>query len=211
VADIGAGTGIFSRLLLERGCRVTAVEPNQAMREAAESTLGDLPEFTAVPGTAEATGLPDQSIQFIVCAQSFHWFDQAAARSEFKRILRPGGKAALIWNSRLTHGTPFLEEYEQLLQTFGTDYTRINHKNISRGSLASFFKEGEMNEARFKNRQVFDFEGLKGRLLSSSYSPVPGDPSYQPMMIELLEIFERNERNGRIFFDYETELFWGAL
>ncbi|GAB6991050.1 class I SAM-dependent methyltransferase [Paenibacillus pini] len=211
VADIGAGTGIFSELLLERGSLVTAVEPNQEMREAAEKKLEGKTGFRAVSGSAEVTGLPDQSIDFIVCAQAFHWFNRSAAQAEFKRILKPGGKVVLLWNSRLTKGTPFREEYEQLLQTFGTDYQQVNHKNISDDILDSFFKGGNMQEARFMNQQVFDFEGLSGRLQSSSYSPVSGDPRYETMMNELRNLFERNKEDDKVFFEYETEVYWGEV
>lgn len=211
IADIGAGTGIFSKLLLERGSRVIAVEPNPEMRQAAEKMLGGKPNFRAVPGSAEASGLSDRSVDFIVCAQSFHWFDRSAAKREFGRILKPGGKAALIWNSRLAHGTPFREGYERLLQTFGTDYKQVNHKNITPETLAAFFKEGTMREAKFANRQTFDFEGLSGRLRSSSYSPVPGDAAYEPMMEELRKLFEQNAQEGFVFFDYETEIYWGEI
>jgi SAM-dependent methyltransferase len=211
VADIGAGTGIFSKLLLERGSNIIAVEPNQAMREAAESSLGGNPNFRTATGSAEHTGLTDQSVDFIVCAQAFHWFDRAAAQLEFRRILKPGGKAVLVWNSRLTRGTPFLVEYEQLLRTFGTDYVQVNHRNISPEALALFFKEGDLHIGRFQNRQLFDFEGLSGRLLSSSYSPAPGHPNHEPMMAELRRLFDRNEQNGTVSFDYETEVFWGEV
>jgi len=211
VADIGAGTGIFSQLLLERGSQVTAVEPNKEMREAAGKKLDGRSGFRAVSGSAEATGLPDQSVDFIVCAQAFHWFDRNAARSEFKRILKPGGKVILVWNSRLTSGTPFREEYEQLLRTFGTDYTKVNHRNVSAEILSSFFQPGSMREARFTNQQVFDLDGLSGRLHSSSYSPAPGDPLYERMMIELRQLFERNRQDGKVYFEYETEVFWGEV
>jgi SAM-dependent methyltransferase len=211
VADIGAGTGIFSLLLLERGSQVTAVEPNKAMREAAEKELAGSPNFQAVSGSAEETGLPDHFADYIVCAQSFHWFDRTVAQTEFHRVLKPGGKAVLIWNSRLTHGTPFLAEYEQLMHTFGTDYVQVNHRNISHKGLSSFFKEGKLHEARFTNRQMFDFEGLSGRLQSSSYSPVQGHPNYEPMMSALRDMFERNQQEGKVFLDYETEVFWGEV
>ncbi|NQX57967.1 class I SAM-dependent methyltransferase [Paenibacillus qinlingensis] len=211
VADIGAGTGIFSELLLERGSNVTAVEPNQEMREAAVKKLGGEQNFRVVSGSAEMTGLPNKSVDFIVCAQAFHWFDRNATQSEFKRILKSGGKVVLIWNSRLTHGTPFREEYDRLLHTFGTDYKKVNHKNISNETLVSFFKLGEMQEARFTNGQKFDFEGLSGRLLSSSYSPVLGDPSYEIMMKELRNLFEQNKQNGSVFIEYETQVFWGEV
>jgi SAM-dependent methyltransferase len=211
VADVGAGTGIFSKLLVERGSRVIAVEPNQAMREAAEQWLGGYRNFSTVSGSAEATGLPDQSVHYIVCAQAFHWFDRTAAKTEFRRILKPGGKVALIWNSRLTSGTPFLEEYERLLHEFGTDYALVNHKNISLEGLQSFFEAGGPQAVRFANSQHFDFEGLRGRLLSSSYCPVPGDVNYKPMMEELRAIFDRNQKDGKVSIDYETEVFWGEV
>ncbi|PWW34356.1 MULTISPECIES: class I SAM-dependent methyltransferase [Paenibacillus] len=211
IADIGSGTGIISKLLLERGSYVIAVEPNQAMREAAEQMLESNPQFQSIEGSAESTGLPDQSVDFIVCAQAFHWFDRSAAQIEFRRVLRPGGRVILIWNSRLTNGTPFREEYNQLLHTYGTDYEKVNHKNISQTMLLSFFKEGSMHEMRVRMSQQFDFEGLKGRLLSSSYSPAPGHANYDPMMKELRNLFNRNNQDGIVEFDYETEIFWGEV
>lgn len=211
ILDIGSGTGIISKLLLERGSYLIAVEPNQAMREAAEQMLESNPNFQSIPGSAESTGLPNQSVEFIVCAQAFHWFDRSAAQTEFRRILQPGGRVILIWNSRLTNGTSFREEYDQLLNTYGTDYEKVNHKNISQTMLLSFFKEGSMHEVRFRMHQEFDFEGLRGRLLSSSYSPVPGHPNYNPMMTELRNLFDRNNQNGIVPFEYETEIFWGEV
>lgn len=211
VADIGAGTGIFSRLLLQRGTSVTAVEPNGAMREEAERALGSYPGFRAVNGAAEQTGLPDASVDFIVCAQAFHWFDQPAAKREFHRLLRPGGKTVLIWNTRLRSGSPFLEAYERLLLDLGTDYAQVNHTNIDKSQLSAFFQEGDMHEGRFPNRQLFDFDGLSGRLRSSSYTPVPGHPNYEPMMSELRKIYERYQQDGRVSFDYETEIYWGSV
>lgn len=211
IADIGSGTGIFSKLLLERGSDVIAVEPNQAMRAAAEQMLEGHPNLVTMSGSAESTGLPDQSVEFIVCAQAFHWFDRSSAQTEFRRILKPGGKVILIWNSRLTQGTSFREEYDQLLHTYGTDYEKVNHKTISQTMLLSFFKENTMRKAQFKMSQEFDFEGLKGRLLSSSYSPVAGHPNYNPLMTELRNVFDRNHQEGIILFDYETEIFWGEV
>jgi ubiquinone/menaquinone biosynthesis C-methylase UbiE len=208
-ADIGAGTGIFSKLLLERGVRVTAIEPNEKMREAAMEELGGETNFRIVMGSAETTGLPDHSVDMIICAQSFHWFDRQAARTEFQRILRPGGRTALIWNSRLTEGTPFREQYDRLLYRYGTDYAKVVHTNITPEMLASFFEKGTLREARFTNSQLFDFDGLRGRLLSSSYSPLPGHPNYEPMLDELRSLFERNQVNGRVPFDYVTQVFWG--
>ncbi|WP_028610263.1 class I SAM-dependent methyltransferase [Paenibacillus harenae] len=211
IADIGAGTGIFSKLLLERGSRVIAVEPNDAMREEAEKQLGGEPGFRALTGAAEATGLPDRSVDFIVCAQAFHWFDRSAAQAEFSRILKENGKAVLVWNSRLTHGTPFLEEYDRMLRTFGTDYAKVNHKNITKEILYPFFKKDKLCEARFAYRQICGLEELSGRMLSSSYTPLMGHPDYEPMMEELRGVFNRNQENGNVSLEYETELYWGEV
>ncbi|WP_189014169.1 class I SAM-dependent methyltransferase [Paenibacillus marchantiophytorum] len=211
VADVGAGTGIFSSLLLERGSLVTAVEPNQAMRSAAIQSLANQLNFQAVSGSAEATGLPDQSVDFIVCAQSFHWFDRAATQAEFRRILKPGGQVILIWNARLTSGTPFLASYEHLLQTFGTDYEQVKHKNVSPEQLALFFKQDAMHQAQFKMSQALDAAALEGRLLSSSYSPLPGHANYEPMIAELKLIYERTNQDGVVHFDYETLVYWGEV
>lgn len=211
VADIGAGTGIFSRLLLERGSRVWALEPNREMREAAVEALGGQTGFTPLPGSAEETGLPDASVDHIVCAQSFHWFDRTAAQAEFRRILKPGGRVALIWNSRLTAGTPFREGYDRLLHTYCTGYEQVGHKNITLETLRSFFRAGGPQLATFPFSQRLDYEGLTGRLMSSSYCPLPGSAHYTPLVAELMELFDRNQEEGLISFDYETEVYWGEV
>lgn len=211
IADIGAGTGIFTRLLLERGSRVTAVEPNREMRDALQRALADAPNLRILPGSAEATGLPDGSVDYIVSAQAFHWFDRAAAKAEFHRILRPGGLTALIWNTRPTSGTPFLEAFEQLLHRYGTDYGQVNHRNISEEDLAAFFRSGTMRKSVFANPISYDYEGLRGRLQSSSYIPVPGDPNHEPLMADFRDLFARSEQDGRVVVAYETELYIGEV
>jgi len=209
IADIGAGTGIFSALLVERGSEVFAVEPNEAMRGELIRSRGGKSGLKVVEGTAEETNLPDASVDFVTCAQSFHWFDRDAAKREFGRILRPGGKVALIWNSRLMSGTPFLEGYEDVLRRYGTDYQVVSHKNISESDLRPFFQE--MTVARFPYKQLLDLDGLFGRVMSSSYSPLPGHPNYEPMREALRDLFEATQRDGVVSFDYETEIYWGEV
>lgn len=211
VADIGAGTGKLSKLLVERGTHVIAVEPNQEMQKASVQILGHEPNFRAVGGSAESTSLRDNSVDFIVCAQAFHWFDRTAARIEFKRILKEHGKVILVWNTRQTKGTPFLERIERLLLNYGIDYSEVNHKNILEDELQVFFKENTMDKSFFKIQQLLDFEGLCGRVMSSSYTPMPEHPNYRPMMEELRKLFNRYEKNGKVTFIYETELFWGEI
>src|SRR5690606_11903763 len=115
VADIGSGTGIFAKRLLETGASVFGVEPNAAMRSAAEEFLRSEPNFTSIDGTAESTTLRDSSVDLVTAAQAFHWFDPKPTRAEFARILKPSGRIVLIWNERLTDATPFLVEFERFL------------------------------------------------------------------------------------------------
>jgi SAM-dependent methyltransferase len=211
VADVGSGTGKLSELFLSGGNRVYGVEPNREMREAGERLLSAYENFVSVEGRAEATTLPDESVDFVVAGQALHWFDTEGARREFARILRPGGWAVAVWNDRRTGGTPFLEEYERLLLEYGTDYREVSVKYAEEEMLRKFFGPPGYREKSFENRQVFDFEGLWGRLVSSSYSPEPGHPNFEPMMRELAAVFERHQRDGRVAFDYDTKVFYGQL
>src|SRR5580704_14402576 len=131
IADIASGTGIWTRLLLENGNPVFGVEPNAQMREAGERLLPEFPKFTSVAGTAEATTLADQSVDFVSAAQAAHWFDRKRARREFVRILKPDGWLVLLWNERVTDSTAFLRDYEQLLLTYATDYQDIRHEHTT--------------------------------------------------------------------------------
>jgi SAM-dependent methyltransferase len=210
VADIGSGTGKLTELLLQSGCSVFAVEPNQEMREAGERLLKSFPRFTSIGTPAEETTLPAQSVDLITAGQAFHWFDRRRARAEFARILKPGGSVALIWNDRRTDATPFLIAYEKLLRDFATDYEQVNHRNIDLPVLREFFG-GEPKLKTFPYSQRFDFPGLKGRLLSSSYAPDQGQPKHEEMLQRLREIFEAHQQAGEVAFDYDTLVYHGRL
>ncbi|MBK1876154.1 class I SAM-dependent methyltransferase [Pelagicoccus mobilis] len=211
IADIGSGTGISTQLLLERGHTVFGVEPNTPMREAAEQQLSRYPNFRSVNGRSDATQLPDSSVDLIVAAQSFHWFELEPTKMEFVRILKPGGQLALIWNERLTDSSPFLREYEALLQTRATDYQTVNHSNITDEDIESFFQPNPIEIVRFPNQQLFDYEGLSGRCQSSSYVPAEGTAGHDSFFEGLREIFDRNAENGSVSFEYQTTLYIGHL
>ena len=166
IADVGSGTGILSELFLKHGNRVFGVEPNREMREAGERILADYSKFKSVEGSAESTSLPDRSVDFITAAQAFHWFDRERTCTEFARILKPGGWVILLWNERRTDSTPFLRDYEDLLLAYGTDYQEVRHENVYE-NIAAFFAPQPFKLQFFENKQVFDYEGLKGRLVSS--------------------------------------------
>jgi SAM-dependent methyltransferase len=210
VADVASGTGIFTRLLLENGNHVFAVEPNAEMRHEAERALGRYSNFSSVAGTAEATTLADDSADFVTAAQAAHWFDLPRARAEFVRILRPGGWCVLIWNERLTESTPFLREYEQLLLSYGTDYKEVRHERTT-ATIHEFFGPVPYWERQFPLQQTFDYEGTLGRLLSSSYAPLEGHANYEPMLRELERIVRSHAHNGLVEFEYTTRVFYGRL
>jgi ubiquinone/menaquinone biosynthesis C-methylase UbiE len=210
IADIASGTGIFTRLLLENGNTVYAVEPNGEMRDAASQQLKDYPRVVAVAGAAEATTLPGASVDFVTAAQAAHWFDLPRARAEFVRILKPEGWCVLIWNERRTASTPFLRDYEQLLLTYGTDYKEVRHEKTT-ATINDFFAPTPFEERVFSLTQRFDFDGLAGRLLSSSYAPLEGHPQHAPMMKELARIYHACAKDNRVEFEYETRVFYGRL
>lgn len=211
VADVGSGTGIFTALLLGRGHAVHAVEPNAPMREAAEAMFGGDPRFRSVEGRAEATTLADASVDLVTAAQAFHWFDPAATRKEWRRILRPPGWVALLWNDRVTGGEPFLEAYERFLEAWGTDYREVRSSWDVQRNLAILFGEGGWRERRLPNVQLLDLEGLTARVLSSSYIPGEDHPRHGPMLDALRRLFGEHESGGAVRIVYRTKLYVGVL
>jgi SAM-dependent methyltransferase len=209
VADIGSGTGISTELFLRFGNKVFAVEPNREMRSKAEELLAGYPDFTSVEGTAEETGLGGASVDLVVAGQAFHWFDPVKTRAEFVRIARPDAVVALIWNERLIL-SGFEREYEELILRFAGDYKTINHKNITDAQIGDFFHPRAFLLRSFENEQRFDFDGLKGRLLSSSYIPKEG-PEYAAMIGALKELFDRHAAGGRVRVGYETKVYTGVV
>jgi len=208
IADIASGTGIWTRVLLENGNAVYGVEPNTDMREAGERLLADFPRFTSVNGKAEATSLSDASIDFVTSAQAAHWFDRVRAGQEFSRILKPSGWLVLLWNEREVDTTPFLGDYEQLLLTYGTDYADVRHERTT-DAVHEFFGPEPYTERVFPLTQEFDYSGLEGRLLSSSYAPGPEHPKHSAMLSELRKLFEQHAQGGRVRFDYKTRVYFG--
>ena len=210
LADVGSGTGIATAVFLRHGNMVYAVEPNREMRTVAEQRLRAFPGFHSVEGRAEATALPDASVDCVLAAQAFHWFDPARARIEFRRILRPDGWVVLLWNRRLRESTPFLRAYETLLETHALDYAQVRHERIDDAALACFFAPG-FRRHTLPHAQVLDFESLKGRLLSSSYVPLPGHPAHAPMLATLRRIFGEHQQDGQVRLDYETVIYHGRV
>ena len=210
IADVGSGTGILSELFLENGNHVIGIEPNAAMRLTAERLLIRFPNFLSLAATAEESTLEPASIDFLIAAQAFHWFDRKKARREFARILRSDGWVILIWNERKLDSTPFLRDYENLLLRYGTDYDKVRHENVA-GEIAQFFAPGTFQLKNLENAQHFDFESLKGRTRSASYTPEPGSPNFAPLFAKLEELFNEHQSQGIVTFEYETRVYYGHL
>jgi SAM-dependent methyltransferase len=212
IADVGSGTAILARLFLDNGNRVIAVEPNDEMRRAGELLLSAYGRFGSVTGTAEATTLPQSSVDLIAVGQAFHWFDPAQARREFARVLTGGGRVILVWNDRRKHGESFQEAYEKLLETYASDYADVERgRKGSLENIRSFFAPNPVHTATFGNRQVLDYDGLLGRLRSSSYVPAGGRSGHSEMLDELQRIFREHEHGGRVVMEYDTQAYCGLL
>jgi SAM-dependent methyltransferase len=211
IADVGSGTGLFSRPFLDAGNTVFGVEPNDEMRAAAEHLLAGYPRFISVDGRAEATTLSDHSVDFVTAGGAFHWFEREPTRKEFARILKPGGWVVLAWNVARTEGTPFLVAYHQFWETF---LWRRSAKEESPDIVTPFFGEGRFTEVMLdntENNQALDLDALKGGILSSSLAPQPGEPRHRQVFAELESIFQQHQRGGTVTIEYDTRVLYGQL
>jgi SAM-dependent methyltransferase len=211
VADIAAGTGLFSEILLQHGNSVTAIEPNDEMREACITLQARYPLLNVVDGTAENTRLPAHSVDFITIAQAFHWFDPVACHQEFVRALRPNGWCVIVFNQRRTFGDPFHDGYEELTQRHNIDYGSVTERYPNEASLRRFFAPNAMCLSILQNSQQLTYEALLGRTASSSFMPNPTHPNFPEMRADLEKLFSANESNGLIRLDYVCVVSYGQL
>lgn len=222
VADVAAGTGLLTEIFLDAGFRVVAVEPNAEMRAACSELRQQYPQLEVAAGTAEATGLADGSVDLITVAQAMHWFDLEKTKAEFARVLKPGGWCAVLYNNRRLSGDAFHDGYERLLRDFGVDYMAVKGQHMGRRRLAEFFapepmtgvpdasaRRGGMQCATFENAQSFDYAGLEGRILSSSYMPQPGQARFEEMRAAAERLFAETQQQGRVTMVHDCVVCWG--
>ncbi len=202
IADIGSGTGLLAHLFLERGHTVYGVEPNRAMREAGEQFLAGYDRFHSINASAEATTLPDKSVDFVTAGQAAHWFDPLPAKAEFERILRPNGHILFLWNSVDNDGSPFMREQGKAVSTYHHPAPKTNNRYASEDILGDGFTTHDFDNFMWK-----DYEALEGGALSSSNAPLAGDPSHKPFVAELRRLFDLYEENGRVLFHFKTRLY----
>ena len=211
IADIGSGTGFLSELFLKNGNRVFGVEPNEAMRQAGEEYLASYDGFVSIEGSAEATTLDGASVHFVASGQAFHWFEPAATRREFARILKPEGWVVVVWNERLADTTPFLRDYQALVQKFNTDYSKVNESYPRDEQMKNFFLTNPYRSYEMPHFQELDFEGVAGRLRSSSYMPTSDHPNFAPMIAELRRMVDAHQQDGKVRLAYNTRIYFGHL
>jgi ubiquinone/menaquinone biosynthesis C-methylase UbiE len=208
IVDVGSGTGLSAELFLRHGHRVHGVEPDAAMRRAAERRLSRYPAFHSVAGRAEATTLPDACADLIVCASAFHWFDADAARTEFRRLLRPAGAVAIMRNGRGGKRSPFMRAYSQIFRRYAA---RVDAREQRIGAVRDFFAGNAYRTAVLEYREELDFARLEGRILSYATIPLPGQPGHQEMLRDLRTLFDHSAEGGRIEFWGEITLHVGRL
>lgn len=212
IADVGSGTGILTRQLLEKGSKVYGIEPNADMRVIAETNLNNFPGFTSVSGSAENTTIDDNSVDYITVAQAFHWFDREKFKKECQRILKPEGKVILVWNTRDNENELVIESYE-----VNRKYCP-NFKGFSDGMYGktnnddfSDFFNGEYETKVFLNNLIFDMDGFIGRNLSASYALKSNDAQYNDYVNELKKIYEKYSNNGQLIMPNLTRSYVGSV
>ncbi len=203
IADLGAGTGIFTRQLLDAGFFVTAVEPGEDMRAALSESLGEHPNLSVLDTPAERTGLPSHSLDGITAAQSFHWFDPAAFLMECRRVLQPDGWVALVWNMRDPEH-PLTQETADICRRHCPDFRGFSNSDGWQTQNVSQVLGEKPIFRRFPHSFSLDEAGYIGRYLSASYAPKPGDASYIPYINDLQAVFRKHAGNGRLLFPNTT-------
>ena len=209
VADIGSGTGILTKMFLDNGNSVYAIEPNKEMRQASESQLQSYEKFNSIDGASDNTKLESESIDIITAAQSFHWFDPEPTKKEFLRILKENGAVVLMWNIRKRVPDEFMNEYMELVYKYSEN---LNFKSDSdKETIPNFCEPKTVHKKVFNNPQVFDYERLKGELLSYSYMPTEIHEKFSSMIKELKKLFGKYNNNGEVIIQYETILYYCVM
>jgi SAM-dependent methyltransferase len=213
IADIGSGTGILSRLLLKRGSTVYCVEPNFDMRQTAEQDLLDFDNFISIDGNDVNTTLQDKSVDFVTVAQAYHWFNQQSFKIECQRILRPGGKIALIWNER-DYKSDMVQKDFAIRQKYAVgDKKGLGPLRMDEIRFEEIFMDGVYEYRTFENNLILDHDRYIGMNLSRSYSPreVCNPDEYNGFVCELSSLFYEYNQNGVLNFPHYTQSYIGQI
>jgi ubiquinone/menaquinone biosynthesis C-methylase UbiE len=200
VVDLGAGTGKLTRLLVERGARLIALEPVASMRAKLEQTV---PEAEVVPGRAEAIPLADGSADAVTAATAFHWFDPGPALREIHRVLRGEGGLGLIWNER-DDRYPLQARLKELLRPY-TEHVAHLEESRWRGKLESGGLFTPLETLTVDFAQAFDVEGMVTRVASSSVVAVLPEPEREGLLARVRQLALRQAQP--IVFPYVTRVY----
>lgn len=206
VADIGSGTGISSKLFLDKGYQVFGIEPNENMRLASTKYLSNYEKFTAINGSAAKTTMQSNCVDIILAGQAFHWFNNEATKIEFERISKEKRLIVFLWNERNTK-SDFEKEYDHFIERYALDYIAIKDRNIEPQNIELFLAPNPCELITFDNSQTLDFEGLKGRLLSSSFIPQQEHIIYEEMIEKLYHLFSKYKENNTITINYLSKVY----
>lgn len=209
IADIGSGTGISSKLFLDFGNTVYGVEPNSTMRFEAEENLNTYDKFYSIGSCAEKTDLENESVNHIVSAQAFHWFDPVPTKEEFKRILKTDGSVILIWNIRESDQGGFTDHLMRIIETYSADFTKTAEK---RDIVKDFFGNTEVTFKKISNPQTSSFEKIVGELSSYSYLPNEGQVNYKNMIDDVQILFDKfKDHDNHVVLNYSTIIHIGKI
>lgn len=210
IADIGSGTGMLAEVFLENGNEVFAIEPNSAMRSACKELEASHSSLCCIEGTAEATTLPARSVDFVTAGRAFHWFKHEDCRSEFMRILRPGGWVMFASLGRQKGTEPLLQDFENLLMRY-PDYASIRAQFDMEEACRKFFVNCEIHRAEFPAVQNLSYEELEGQTLSFSMIPLPEDAGFPALRRALQDYFSRHQAGGRVPVPTDCTIYVGQL
>ena len=214
IADIGSGTGKLTRLLLERGSRVFAVEPNAHMRASAEPDLARFDNFISIDSYAENTTLVAASVDFVTVATAFHWFDRQAFKMECRRILKEDGKVVIVYNSRDEESDLVKKFYEVNrrycpgFQNFVGSGTMLRPGNA--GRYNDFFTGDQMVKI-IGNDLIYNEADFIARSLSSSYALRENDENFSEYVKELTAFFQKYSVNNVLVMPNITHSYTGKV
>lgn len=212
IADIGSGTGRFTRLLLEKGNLVYGVERNNEMRAKAEELLSKYTKFISISGSAEETSLNSKSVDLITVAQAFHWFDKEKCLLEFKRIIKNNGKVFIVWDDFVGDYNDFSIEQGKVISQFRVVESENKGRKLTRAEMINkFFKNNKFRTMAFTHELYEGFDEFKGGILSASFTPKPGEENYEPFINKLQEVFDKYQQNGKVCTAFSSECYFGEL
>jgi len=208
VADIGSGTGLLTQGLLRMGYRVTAIEPNAEMRQAADLMLAGMAGYSSADGCAESIPLEAGSVDLITAAQAFHWFEIEQARAEFLRVLKPDGQVALIWNDRVMEDS-LHAALDKVFGEFGGQQRAALVTREDRSGVSRFFGAGARKEFCWPHSHSLDEDGLLSLVFSRSYMPGRDADDGRRVVERVRQIFGQFVVGGKVEVRYRTTAYLG--